>query len=195
MDKLIGEKIDAILNNSNKTIFICQLEKPLVLHKRIIIAAPPLTEHENGFSLWLNKFTKLAQELSIPMHIYCTEATQKAMDKLLKKSKSNATVSFTHFTDWEDFLVLSRYINDDDLFVLVSARKGATSYMSVLDNLPAKLKKYFNGNSRFVIYPQEFEDNYNAEPYNEFSSEPLNKGIEAVQKISKGFGSFLKKKE
>ena len=62
LDKLIGEKIDAILNNSNKTIFICQLEKPLVLHKRIIIAAPPLTEHENGFSLWLNKFTKLAQE-------------------------------------------------------------------------------------------------------------------------------------
>ena len=67
--------------------------------------------------------------------------------------------------------------------------------MSVLDNLPAKLKKYFNGNSRFVIYPQEFEDNYNAEPYNEFSAEPLNKGIEAVQKISKGIGSFLKKKE
>jgi len=195
LDKLIGEKIDAILNNSNKTIFICQLEKPLVLHKRIIIAAPPLTEHENGFSLWLNKFTKLAQELSIPMHIYCNEVTQKVMDKLLKKSKSNASVSFTHFTDWEDFLMLSRYINDDDLFVLVSARKGATSYMSVLDNLPAKLKKYFNGNSRFVIYPQEFEDNYNAEPYNEFSAEPLNKGIEAVQKISKGIGSFLKKKE
>ncbi len=195
LDKLIGEKIDAILNNTNKTIFICQLEKPLVLHKRIVIAAPPLTEHENGFSLWLNKFAKLAQELSIPVLIYCNEATQKAMDKLLKKSKSNATVSFIQFTDWEDFLVLSRSINDDDLFVLVSARKGATSYMSVLDNLPAKLKKYFNGNSRFVIYPQEFEDNYNAEPYNEFSSEPLNKGIEAVQKISKGFGSFLKKKE
>ena len=129
------------------------------------------------------------------MHFYCNEATQKVMDKLLKKSKSNASVSFTHFTDWEDFLMLSRYINDDDLFVLVSARKGATSYMSVLDNLPAKLKKYFNGNSRFVIYPQEFEDNYNAEPYNEFSAEPLNKGIEAVQKISKGIGSFLKKKE
>ena len=195
LDKLIGEKIDAILNNTNKTIFICQLEKPLVLHKRIVIAAPPLTEHENGFSLWLNKFAKLAQELSIPVLIYCNEATQKAMDKLLKKSKSNATVSFIQFTDWEDFLVLSRSINDDDLFVLVSARKGATSYMSVLDNLPAKLKKYFNGNSRFVIYPQEFEDNYNAEPYNEFSSEPLNKGIEAVQKISKGLGSFLKKKE
>ena len=195
LDKLIGEKIDAILNNTNKTIFICQLEKPLVLHKRIVIAAPPLTEHENGFSLWLNKFAMLAQELSIPVLIYCNEASQKAMDKLLKKSKSNATVSFIHFTDWEDFLVLSRSINDDDLFVLVSARKGATSYLGVLDNLPAKLKKYFNGNSRFVIYPQEFEENYNAEPYNEFSSEPLNKGIEAVQKISKGLGSFLKKKE
>jgi len=192
---LIGEKIDSILENTNKTIFITHLVKPLVLHKRIVIAAPPLTEHENGFALWLTKFSKLAQELSIPVLIFCNEATQKTIEKLLDKGKTSAVVNYNAFSDWEDFLVLSRSVNDDDLFVLVSARKGATSYMGVLDNIPSKLKKYFNNNSRFVIYPQEFEENFNAEPYNEFSSEPLNKGIEAVQRIGKGLGSFLRKKE
>jgi hypothetical protein len=90
--------------------------------------------------------------------------------------------------------VLSRHIHAEDLFVLVSARKGATSYMGTLENLPAKLEKHFTANSRFVIYPQQYTDNLGSEQYDDISTEPLNKGIEAFQKIGKGIGSFFKKK-
>lgn len=55
IDRLIGEKMDNILNSTDKCTFICHIEKPLVLHKRIVIAAPPLAEHENGFEQWLQK--------------------------------------------------------------------------------------------------------------------------------------------
>lgn len=194
IDKFIGEKVESILINTDKTTFICHLEKPLVLHKRIVIAAPPLTEHENGFDLWLNKVAILAQELTIPIVLYCNEATEKSVEKAFKKSKLTASIKVNPFTDWEDFLVFSRHIHADDLFVLVSARKGATSYMGVLENLPTKLEKHFTANSRFVIYPQQYTDNFSSEKYDDFSAEPLNKGIEAVQKIGKGIGSFFKNK-
>lgn len=193
INKLIGEKMDSILNNTDKTLFICHLEKPLVLHKRIIVTAPPLTEHENGFELWVTKIAKLAQELSIPIMMYCNEATEKAIEKLFKKTKLTASIFMKPFTDWEDFLVLSRNIQVDDLFVLVSARKRATSYMAVMENLPAKLEKHFPTNSRFLIYPQEYADSLSNEHYNDINAESLNKGIEAVQKISKGIGSIFKK--
>jgi hypothetical protein len=91
--------------------------------------------------------------------------------------------------------VLSRNIHEDDLLVLVSARKGATSYFGVLDNLPVKLEKHFAVNSRFVIYPQQYADNISSEQYNDISTEQLNKGIEAVQKIGKGISSIFKKKD
>jgi len=195
IDKFFDEKVDSILNNTDKTIIICHLEKPLVLHKRIVIAAPPLTEHENGFDLWLNKIAILAQELTIPIILYCNEATEKAVEKVFKKSKLTASIKVNTFTDWEDFLVFSRHIHADDLFVLVSARKGATSYMGVLEKLPTKLEKYFTANSRLVIYPQQYTDNFSSEKYNDFSAEPLNKGIEAVQKIGKGIGSFFNNKD
>ncbi len=74
--------------------------------------------------------------------------------------------------------------------MLVSARKGATSYISSLESLPTKLEKYFATNSRFIIYPQQYT-NANSDQYAVYT-EPLNKGIEAVQKISKGIGSFFK---
>ena len=192
IDKFFDEKVDTILSNSDKTTFICHLEQPLVLHKRIVIAAPPLTEHENGFDLWLNKIAILAQELTIPIVLYCNEATEKSFKKSFKKSKLTASIKVNPFTDWEDFLVFSKHIHADDLFVLVSARKGATSYMGVLEKLPTKLEKHFTTNSRFVIYPQQYTDNFSSEKYDDFSAEPLNKGIEAVQKIGKGIGSFFK---
>lgn len=193
INKLIGEKVDSILSNTDKTAFICQLVKPMVLHKRIVILAPPLTEYENGFGLWISKITKLAQELSITILIICNDSTEIAVDKFLKKSKLTASIKSKSFTEWEDFLVLSRHIHEDDLLVLVSARKGATSYSSILDNLPFKLEKHFAVNSKLVIYPQQFVDG-NISEYDDFSSEPLNKGIEAIQKIGKGISSVLKSK-
>jgi hypothetical protein len=66
--------------------------------------------------------------------------------------------------------------------------------MGVLENLPNKLEKHFTTNSRLVIYPQQFTDNLSSEQYADISTEPLSKGIEAVQKIGKGIGSFFKNK-
>ncbi|HNM34988.1 MAG TPA: cation:proton antiporter [Chitinophagaceae bacterium] len=192
-DKFLGDKTDNIINNSNKSIFICQIAQPLVLQKRIVIVAPPLAEHENGFSIWVTKISKLAQELSIPIQIYCNKATYKAIEKTQKKFKLNIAFQFIEFEDWEDFLVLSRNILSTDLFILISARKSATSYINVLESLPVKLEKYFSNNSRIIIYPQQFVEEIINDQFNDFSSEPLNKSIEAVQRIGKGIGSILKK--
>ncbi len=193
-NKLIGEKVDSILTNTDKTTFVCHLEKPLVLHKRIVIIAPPLAEYENGFNLWLSKITKLAQELSISILLYSNESTEKAVQKSFKNAKLSASITAKPFDDWEDFLVLSRHIQADDLFILVSARKGAASYSGVLENLPIKLEKHFTKNSRCVIYPQQFADSISSQQYNDFSPEALNKGIDTVHKIGKGIGSIFKKK-
>lgn len=195
IDKLIGEKVDSILSNSDKTTFICHLEKPLVLHKKIVITAPPLTERENGFEQWFTKMAKLAQELSIPMHLYCNDHTEKAIERLVKKAKLSASLTIHHFSDWEDFLVIARNIHEDDLFVLASARKGAASYMGILENLPGKLEKHFPTNSRLVIYPQQFDQNYGGERYDDITTEPISKGIETIQKIGKGIGNIFKKDE
>ncbi len=68
--------------------------------------------------------------------------------------------------------------------------------MGSLDNFPTKLEKYFPLNSLFVVYPQQFES-YNDDKFADLdiSSEPLNKGIEAVQKIGKEISSIFKKKD
>ncbi|MCZ2133419.1 MAG: cation:proton antiporter [Bacteroidetes bacterium] len=195
IDKLIGGKIGVVLSNTDKNAFICHLEKPLILHKRVVIAAPPLTEFEKGFEQWLAKIARLAQELSVPIQLYCNELTEKAVRKIFAQEKLVIPLAATLFNDWEDFLVLARYICEDDLFVLISARKGAPSYMAILDNMPNKLEKYFAMNSRILIYPQQFNQERMIEQYNDNTAQPLSKGIETIQKIGKGIGDMFKKED
>lgn len=195
IDKLIGDKLDSILCSTNKTTFICYFSKPLILQKRIFVIAPPLSEHEHGFGLWVSKIKKLATELSIPICFNCNRLTKSAIESINKESKSAGTTNFHYFDEWEDFLILSRNIRIDDLIVLINSRKGATSYMSVMETIPQKLEKYFPDHGKIVVYPHEFDKMYVNERYEDISAEPLNKGIETVQKIGKGIGNIFKKNE
>ncbi len=193
LNRFLGDNFSTILQNVEKTVMMCRLEQPLVAHKRIVCAVPPLAEFEKGFDLWTSKIFQLAQELTIPVVVHCNAATGKAILKAIAKAKTTVPFSVAPFDDWEDFLILSRNIRENDLFVLISARKGATSYLGEMDNLPAKLEKYFASNNRVVIYPQQFNEHHGIEDYSDFNAEPLHIGIDAVQKIGKTIGNIFKK--
>lgn len=154
LDKLIGDKVGSILESTEKTIFICDFQIPIVNHKRLFIAVPPNAEFEEGFSLWLNKISKLSIELSIPISFNCTKPTHEAILRFAKSNKINLNIKFYEFTDWEDFFILSKYINDTDFIILISARKAYVSHFGHLDRLPAKLEKHYPEKSKMVVYPQ-----------------------------------------
>lgn len=154
MDKLIGKKMQRIIKANNKTCFVTHFSRPLATHKRIFVVVPSLAEKEEGFLLWLQKIMLLSKELSLSIVMNCTESTEKVVKEEIKKQKSDTQVSYKRFDDWNDFLVLSRDIWEEDIFVLVSAKKGSISYDNVLPSIPAKLEKYFYDKSRIIIYPQ-----------------------------------------
>ena len=193
LNRFLGDKFTTILQNVEKTVMMCSFGHPLVAIKRIVCAVPPLAEHEKGFDLWAAKMFQLAQELTVPIIAHCSPATGKAFQKAMERSKATVPVSIAPFDEWEDFLILARNVRDTDLFILVSARRGAASYLGELENLPAKMEKYFAGNNRVVIYPQQFSEQHGIEDYSDFNAEPLHIGIDAVQKIGKTIGSMFKK--
>lgn len=154
LDKLIGDKMDSILQNTDKTLFICDFEVPLVNHKRLFVIVPPNAEFEEGFAIWVNKIAKLSLELSIPINLNCTEATYKAILMFGKENKVTMTLNHSHFNDWDDFLILSRHFDSTDFVIMVSARKGYISHFGQLDRIPNKLEKHFPELSKMVVYPQ-----------------------------------------
>lgn len=193
IDKLIGEKIYSIIKNVDKNLSICHFEKPIIAHKRIVLISPPLVERENNFHFWVQKIATLGQELSLPIYHYGDLKTHEMMDKYYQKNNISIELKFNEFTSWSDFLILSKEITNDDLIVLISPRKGALSYINALENIPQKLENYFNDKSKIIFCPQQ-SSYFTLRSYNEVSSEPLVKGLEALENIGKGISGILSKK-
>lgn len=153
-DKLLGDKMDSILENTNKTLFFGDFKIPLGNHKRIFVIAPNNSEYEEGFVLWVHKLAKLSVELSIPINLNSTKATHEAILATAKDAKIDITIDFYEFNDWDDFLILSRQISETDLIIMISARRGYISHFGQLDRLPQKLEKHFSENSKMIVYPE-----------------------------------------
>src|SRR5690606_26644684 len=68
IEKLVGEKTESILNQTDTNLFMCQVNRPLISHKRLTLFCPPLAETELGFIFCMDKILRLSQELSIPIH-------------------------------------------------------------------------------------------------------------------------------
>ena len=155
LEKLLGEKVDLIIKNMDKNLFICHIERDLIQHKRIVIISPPYAEKEDGFSLWVSKMAQLSQELSIPILHLGSPATQQVIKE---NSKLAPLFVFEEFNNWnKSFYLNEGIINKDDIIVLISAHEGYISYTTVLDNLPTKLEARYPHSSRIVIYPKQRE--------------------------------------
>lgn len=154
LDILIGDKVESILENTEKTLFICQFAVPMVDHKRLFVVVPPNAEFEEGFESWVNKLIKLSVELSIPINLNCTEDTHQEILNFAKRNKINLALNFHPFSKWEDFRKLLEQVNSTDFIILVSARRGYVSHFGQLDRLPAKLERRFPDLSKVVIYPR-----------------------------------------
>lgn len=160
VNQLIDDHVGSILNRTYKTTFICHFEKPLAIHKKLVVAIPPLAETEIGFPLLIEKILMLAHELSTSVLLYSNEETASVVQAKLEESKATTQIDTKTFTDWEDFLILSRNVAKDDLVILVSARAGAASYLKQFEELPTKLEKYFSANNYIVAYQQHAEEAY-----------------------------------
>ena len=153
LEKLVGDKVDLIIKNVDKNLFICHLEKSMISHKRIVVVSPPLAEKELGFDVWVNKIVQLSQELTLPvLHIGHPE-TQAV---IASNEKLKANFTFKEFADWQNPLSFTNDVRDDDIFVMVSAHQGYISHLPVLDRMATRIERRFPDISRIVIFPKRY---------------------------------------
>lgn len=149
-DKLLGEKVDLIIKNMDKNLFICYVEQNLILNERIVVISPPLAEKEDGFGLWVNKVSKLSSELSVPVLHFGHPDTQK----VIAEQKKSGNFTFHPFKDWNNTFSWNDMIKKNDLIILVSAHVGYISHIPLMENLPSRLESHFPHHNRIVIYPK-----------------------------------------
>ena len=57
---------------------------------------------------------------------------------------------------WNELPKLAANISEDQLLVVITARKGTISYKNALERLPDELQKFFSGKNLMIIFPDQF---------------------------------------
>lgn len=153
LEKLVGDKVDLIIKNMDKNLFICHLERKMISHQRIVVVSPPLAEKELGFDVWVNKIVQLSQELTLPVIHFGHPETQNLIEN---QKNLKANFNFKPYDNWSDSMSWSKEVKEDDILILISANPGYVSHMPILDNMPTRIERKFPEMSRIVIFPKRY---------------------------------------
>ncbi|WP_424492782.1 cation:proton antiporter [Salinimicrobium sp. GXAS 041] len=153
-NEVIGEKMSQIIEQTSKTIFLCESNKPWATHPKIVLAAPPHSEKMEGFELWVKKVIRMAEELSVEIVVNCTAESKNAIEILVQKLKIKAPFQFNVLSIWGDFLDIWKNVGPEDLVIFISARKNAAAYQPSLDIIPQKIEEYLSKNTKILVFPQ-----------------------------------------
>jgi hypothetical protein len=120
------------------------------------------------------------------------------LQDLLSLRKDALQVAFSNFQNWDDFLVFTGYLETDDLFVIVSSRKGHVSHQPQLEKLPYYLSNYLGSNSFLLLYPEQVEHGLkreNVEYVDSTLAGTIVEGVSSVGKVGDYLKGFIRKKK
>lgn len=189
--QFLGPVAGNILQRINETVYIYKPLQPVNTLNRIVAAVPPKAELEPGFIHWIGKIYNIAREAALPLVFYANEETIEAIQTVDQNRKTMIDKTFITFKNWEDFLILSRELKQNDLFLIISSRKGHISYTRELDKLPYYLHQYFNNFSLLMIFPKQLESGINREDIEQTDGNLIEVIADRIGTVGRA-GSFLK---
>ena len=154
--KFWGDFIQSLYNGLNRQIMLSRFVQPLNTLRRIRVAVPSRAEFEPGFHRWLERLSRLADELDCRIQFHGREESLKLIAEYIDNHHPSVRAEYTPMAHWNELPQLAAQIADDHLFVVVTARKGTISYKNALERLPDELQKYFSGKNLMIIFPDQY---------------------------------------
>ncbi|MFE7063502.1 cation:proton antiporter [Sutcliffiella sp. NPDC057660] len=156
--KIFGGVIDQVLDQSNVTVLISKLGHPLNTTKRIILVLPNGIDHKPGYWDALATIKQIASNLGATIHCYAIKGFPDTYKAHMREIKPNPPTEVEWVEGWtslyEDHLP---QLMEDDIVVVISARKGTTAWHPQLEKIPGKLAK-INPGSFIIYYPTEAKE-------------------------------------
>lgn len=156
IDSFFGDKLTKLLRATNKMVVISRCFIPVNTVSRIVVAVPDKATYETGFAAWVVAIANLAGQLGCRAIFCCSGATRQAIATVIASGRHDVRAEYRLMEQWDDFILISNKILDDDLFIIVNARRASLSHNSELDSLPEFLQKYFSQQNLIVLYPEQF---------------------------------------
>ncbi len=182
-ESFLGDLIEGILEKTRSTTFVYKAIQPLSTIKKRLVIIPPNADKEIGFPFWLSKIWNLGRNTGAKLSFYATNDILEILKQINKTHPID--VDFKEFSDWNDFLVLSKEVGKDVGLIIVMSRLRKASYHETMKRVPDYINKYFKNTNFMLLYPVQSAttDNY----HNDMANASL---LASIRNLG-GFGEAL----
>lgn len=156
VDSFYGNMMEQLVSANHQMIIMSRCFVPVDTVQRLIVVVPRKAEYETGFRKWVERMGNLATQLVRPIVFMASSETSRFIRGVLAAGEYSIDQTYEEMETWDDFITKSGEIENDDLMVVIGARRTSVSYSSVLDELPSFLQRYFSAQNLIMIYPEQF---------------------------------------
>lgn len=155
---VFGTILDQLLKETDEMVMVCKIVKPVNTFDRVVVAIPPYSALEAGFNSMMRSVKLLAEQIGGSLDILATEDRESFLKKKINAVKPELDYQCNALKQWSDLPKwLKENQQENDLFILVSAREGSISWRPGLDRLPRVIAQRNPGLSFITIYSNENE--------------------------------------
>ena len=126
--KFWGEFLQSLYNGLNRQIVLTRFVQPLNTLRRIQVAVPSRAEFEPGFQRWLERLARMAGNLDCRIQFHGRNESMELIREYINNHHPSVRAEYTYMAHWNELPQLASHIGDDNLLVVVNARKGTISY-------------------------------------------------------------------
>ena len=154
IDTFLGSKIEQLLKSTNAMVVISRIFIPVDTLSRIVVVVPSKAQYEGGFRHWVEAVGNLTREVGCKVVFCGADETNRTIRSVLQAGRFGIRQEYVEISYDDDFVLLPNRIHEDDLLVVVSARRSSVSFSPSMDELPEFLQKYFSSNNLIILYPE-----------------------------------------
>ena len=154
--KFWGEFLQSLYNGLNRQIVLTRFVQPLNTLRRIQVAVPSRAEFEPGFHRWLERLARMAGNLDCRIQFHGRNESLELIREYINNHHPSVRAEYTFMAHWNELPRLAETIQDDHMFVVITARKGTISYKTALERLPKELMQHFSGKNLMILFPDQY---------------------------------------
>jgi len=156
--RIFGSILDQLLQKIDEMVMVCKIHKPINTVERVVIAIPPYASLESGFNGAIRSIKLMADQIGSSLTVLAPKERMKNVERRINRVKPELETKFISMKSWMELPGwLDESIEEDDLFVLLSAREGSLSWRPGLDRLPRVVAQRFPKLCFITVYPSEVE--------------------------------------
>ncbi len=155
IDSFFGAKLERLVRETPKMVLVNRTFNPINTLRRVVVVVPRKAEYESGFAAWVTTTGRIARSLGSRIIYLCAPQTRAIIAGVLRHERLEVRSEFRNMEEWDDFVLLSNRITDDDLLCVVTARPGSLSHSPDTAEMPTFLQNYFSRSNMLIIYPEQ----------------------------------------